>query len=37
MLVIGSPGAGKSTLAAGIARRTGLPLVHLDKPGPAGR
>ncbi|HEX8621629.1 MAG TPA: AAA family ATPase [Allosphingosinicella sp.] len=31
VLVIGSPGAGKSTLAAAIARRTGLPLVHLDQ------
>jgi adenylate kinase family enzyme len=31
VLVIGSPGAGKSTLAAEIARRTHLPLVHLDR------
>jgi adenylate kinase family enzyme len=31
VLVIGSPGAGKSTLAAAIARLTGLPLVHLDR------
>jgi adenylate kinase family enzyme len=30
VLVIGSPGAGKSTLAAQISRRTGLPLIHLD-------
>lgn len=28
--VIGSPGAGKSTLATLIARATGLPLIHLD-------
>lgn len=31
LLIIGSPGAGKSTLAAEVARLTGLPLVHLDK------
>jgi adenylate kinase family enzyme len=31
VLVIGSPGAGKSTIAAELARRTGLPLVHLDQ------
>lgn len=31
ILVIGSPGAGKSTLAHTLARRTGLPLHHLDK------
>lgn len=31
ILVIGSPGAGKSTLAHALARRTGLPLIHLDK------
>ena len=30
VLVIGSGGAGKSTLAARIAARTGLPLIHLD-------
>ena len=30
MLVIGSGGAGKSTLAARIGERTGLPVVHLD-------
>jgi adenylate kinase family enzyme len=31
VLVIGSPGAGKSTLAAEVARLSGLPLVHLDR------
>ena len=31
VLVIGSPGAGKSTLSHGLAARTGLPLYHLDK------
>ncbi|GAA5534952.1 DNA topology modulation protein FlaR [Deinococcus aluminii] len=30
VLIIGSPGAGKSTLAKGLAARTGLPLIHLD-------
>ena len=33
VLVIGSPGAGKSTLATELARRTGLPLIHLDQHG----
>ena len=31
VLVIGSPGAGKSTLATELARRTELPLIHLDQ------
>ena len=31
ILVIGSGGAGKSTFAARLAQRTGLPLVHLDQ------
>ena len=31
VLVIGSPGAGKSTLAAKLACRTNLPLIHLDQ------
>jgi adenylate kinase family enzyme len=30
VLVVGSGGAGKSTLAAGIGARTGLPVIHLD-------
>lgn len=30
-MIIGSPGAGKSTLARELARRTGLPLHHLDQ------
>lgn len=30
VLIIGSPGAGKSTLARKLAQNTGLPLIHLD-------
>lgn len=30
VMVIGSPGAGKSTFARKLARKTGLPLTHLD-------
>jgi len=31
VLVIGISGAGKSTFSRALARKTGLPLVHLDK------
>ena len=31
VLVIGSPGAGKSTLSTALAAQTGLPLYHLDQ------
>jgi adenylate kinase family enzyme len=31
ILVIGSPGAGKSTLASRLAGRVDLPLIHLDR------
>ena len=31
VMVIGSPGAGKSTLATRMATSTGLPIIHLDK------
>src|ERR1035438_9231421 len=30
VLIIGSPGSGKTTFAAGLAKKTGLPLIHLD-------
>ena len=30
ILIIGSPGAGKSTFAKKLAKRTGIPLYHLD-------
>lgn len=31
MVVLGCSGSGKSTFAAGLAARTGLPLIHLDQ------
>jgi adenylate kinase family enzyme len=31
VLIVGSPGAGKSTLAVALAGRTGIPLHHLDQ------
>ena len=31
VLVIGIPGAGKSTFSRRLAERTGLPLIHLDR------
>lgn len=31
VLVIGIPGAGKSTFSRKLAKRTGLPLIHLDR------
>lgn len=30
VMIVGSPGAGKSTFAQQLARATGLPLIHLD-------
>ena len=31
ILIVGSPGAGKSTLSREVARRLDLPLIHLDR------
>ena len=31
IIIIGSPGSGKTTLSRSLAEKTGLPLVHLDK------
>lgn len=31
VLVIGASGAGKSTFAARMGQRTGLPVIHLDR------
>ena len=31
VVIIGSPGSGKSSFAVKIARQTGLPLIHLDR------
>lgn len=31
VLILGSPGAGKSTLARSLGLRTGLPVIHLDQ------
>lgn len=31
ILVIGSPGTGKSTLSVALSRKLSLPLVHLDQ------
>ena len=30
VMIIGCPGAGKSTFARALAEKTGLPLIHLD-------
>ena len=31
VMIVGQPGAGKSTIARQIGQRTGLPVVHIDK------
>ena len=31
IIIIGSPGAGKSTFSFALAEKTGLPLYHIDK------
>ena len=30
VVIIGSPGSGKSTFAAALSKKTGLPVIHLD-------
>ncbi len=30
-IIVGCPGSGKSTFAKALAKKTGLPLIHLDK------
>ena len=31
IMIVGQPGAGKSTLAARLSARTGLPAIHIDQ------